>query len=45
MMQTSVAMSTEEAEVFAISDCVRDTKWVRQVLKEMDVENIAPTLV
>ena len=44
-MQTSVAMSTSEAEFLALSECVRDTNWVRQVLNDVGVDVSKPTIV
>lgn len=36
-LQTSVATSTAEAEFFALSDCTRDVKWTRLVLRELSI--------
>lgn len=44
-LQPSVALSTCEAEFYALSECVREVNWVRQVLKELGFDTEEPTCV
>lgn len=44
-MQPSVSLSTSEAELYALSQCVRDEQLVRQFLLELDLDSHEPTKV
>ena len=44
-LQPSVAVSTAEAEFYALSECVRDVNWCRLVLQELDLFMDCPTKI
>ena len=44
-LQPSVALSTTEAEFYALSECIREVNWVRQLFIELDIEMSSPTPV
>lgn len=42
--QTSVARSTCEAEYVALSQAARDTKWLKQLFEELEIETATPKI-
>lgn len=44
-LQTIVALSTCEAEFLALSECVRELKWLRQVLCELSIDHAKTTVL
>lgn len=43
--QTSVALSSSEAEYIALSECAKEVKWIRSLLGELDLLQDGPTVV
>ena len=44
-LQQSVALSTAEAEYIALSLCIQESLWIRNLLSEIGVRDIASTIV
>lgn len=44
-LQPAVALSTAEAEFYALSECVRNIQWVRQLFEELEFKLETPTTV
>ena len=43
--QKSVALSTSEAEYMALSECVREVRWMRELLRELGLFTASPTCI
>lgn len=43
--QVGVALSYTEAEYIALSECVKETKWIRMMLEEMNTMKNGPMII
>jgi hypothetical protein len=43
--QTTVALSTAEAELMSVCECVKEVKWIQQLLTEMNMKVRIPIIV